>query len=179
MTANFRAFLTEGGVYVPGSARVGHNVITDFGREWLAHLVPWETITDTFDDIAYSDMRLRWISVGTGGLIEVPGVTAMANPELYDGANYLCPMDPLSGRSLRTRPVPTSVKYTHDFLGPELPALIATPAQEAALFADYYDGGSVLDPSLATHTPVAYKRIDPPLLKSAAQVLTIEWELRF
>lgn len=179
MKANFRAFLSEEGVLVPGSAREGHNVITDYGKQWLTQLVAWESITGTFDDIAYSDLRLRWVSIGTGLQLEHPSLSAMVSPLLYDGVDYLCPLDPASGRTWRTHPVATSVKWVHDFQGPELPGLIATPAQEAALFADYYDGSPTLDPSLATHEPVAYKRIDPPLLKSAAQVLTIEWELRF
>jgi hypothetical protein len=179
MRANFRAFLTEGGVLVPGSVRGGHNVITARGREWLAHLVAWESITGALDDISFTDLRLRWISVGTGGLIEVPGLLAMAAPVKYDATDYLCPLDPASGRTWITHPVPTSVKYVHSFQNAELPDLISVPAKEAALFVDYYDGSSTLDPSLDTNEPAAYKRIDPPLLKSAAQTLTIEWELRF
>lgn len=179
MQANFKAFLTEGGVLVPGSVREGHNVITDYGREWLARLVPWETITGVSDDVAYSDMRIRWISIGTGGLVEVPGVSQMGNPVTYDGTNYLCPLDPASGRSWRTHPVPTSVKFKHEYPGSELPGILITPASEAALFADYYNGAPTLDPTLPTHTPVAYKRIYPPLTKNTIQTLTIEWELRF
>jgi len=179
MLANFKAFLTEGGVLVPGSTREGHNVITDYGREWLARLVPWETITGALDDVPYSNMRVRWIAVGTGGLVEVPGISQMGSAVTYDGVNYLCPLDPVSGRSWRTHPVPTSVKFKHEFPGVELPGIVATPAREAALFADYYDGAPTLDPTVATHTPVAYKRIDPPLTKGGAQTLTIEWELRF
>ena len=179
MRANFQAFLSEGGVLVPGSVRKGHNVITNYGRWWLSRLVSWATITGVDSDIPHSDLRIRWISVGTGGLAEVPGITAMATPILYDGVDYLCPLDPASGRLTRTHPVPTSVKYVHEFQTTELPGLIATPAQEAALFADYNNGGTSLDPAVATNEPVAYKRIDPPLLKSAAQTLTIEWELRF
>lgn len=45
--SNFHAWLSEDGVVVPGSHRHGHNVFTDFGREWLRDLVSW-TLRTTY-----------------------------------------------------------------------------------------------------------------------------------
>lgn len=178
---NFRAYLVEDGEIVPGSLRLGHNVLTDTGGAWLAQLVAWSTLgaADVHDD-PFTDARLRWISVGKNAWMEHPSVSAMADPVIVSGSDYLAPLDE-AGNTTRTQPVSTALKYVHEFQNAELADLITNPAMEAALFADYYPSGgpASLDPTLTTHAPVAYKRIDPPLLKSGSQKLYIEWELRF
>lgn len=174
---NFEAWLTENGVYVPGSRRVGHNVITETGREWLSQLVAWQTIAPPADDSPWTQDRIRWIGVGDDWYPELKHVSQLKAPVLVTGSDYLAALSApawvlggVSGSS-------SAIKYTHAFGSGELPD--GVDVQEAGLFVDRNDGGTGLDPTVATNPPVAYKVISPPLTKALAQTLTIRWELRF
>lgn len=181
--SNFEAFLTEHGVYVPGSFRKGHNIITEFGREWLSQLTAWEVLGDPADDSPWTQHRLRWIGVGDDWYPEIKHVTALKAPVIVTGGNYIATLS-APAWVLGSSGSSSALKYTHAFGSGELPD--AVDVTEAGLFVDRNDSGTYLDPTLpagdgshGAHIPVAYKVVDPPLTKALAQTLTIRWELRF
>jgi len=79
---NFYARLEKDGKVVAGSERRGHNVITDYGRTWMAHLLTWRTIGAT--DAPYTDARLRWLGVGSGTQPEIPSIINLKNSLPYN-----------------------------------------------------------------------------------------------
>ena len=174
---NFTAFLSEGGVLVPGSVRHGHNVLTYTGKRWLSRLVAWEALDGSPDgDVAFDDkVRLRWIGVGTGSGLELPSVNTIQAPVLISGPQYIVPFDDIA--SPLQWIVPTALLIKHVFAATDLPNGVVVT--EAGLFVDRNDGGLHLNPTDSDNAPVFYKAIDPPLpAKSSAQTLTILWEFR-
>lgn len=176
---NFYAWLSdERRRFVPGSLRVGHNVITNFGREWLAQLSAWQTITGTSDDVPYTEHRLRWLGVGGGSQLEQKGVVKLVTPlTITTGPNeYIRQLGTLTwvtDFSARYTTVFTGASSDFDHHG------ASVDVSEAGLYVDYDDGGGPdLSPADDDNVPVAYKAFDA-LTKAAAQTLTITWELRF
>lgn len=179
--SNFSAWITdEFGLIVPGSIRKGHNVFTDFGRQWLRELVIWSIIgdLDTVDDAPYNERRFRWIGVGTGVQYELRSVESLVSPlSVTTGPTTY----------LRVLPAPTfptfnSIKYTVAFTGASADFDhhgASVTVSEAGIFVDIDDGGGPgLDPTDSDNIPVAYKTFDA-LTKAAAQTLTITWEFKF
>ena len=173
--SNFSLWLTENGRYVPGSRRVGHNVFTDTGREWLRQLVVWDTFGP---DVAVDARRLRWIGVGSGNLAELTSVGALDSPLTITTG----PSEYIRVLGTRTETTNFSVRYETIFDGMSMDFDhhgASVDISEMGLFADVHDGGgTLLSPSVATHAPVAYKSFDP-VTKTTTQTLTILWELRF
>lgn len=183
---NFEAFLTKDGAVVPGSMRCGHNVMTNAGWNWLAQLVAMATIRDvdtepTLDDIVASQLRVRWIGVGTGFSPESKHVSQLNSPAAVNGTpDYLKLVSPVA-----TWPVLRAVRFVCQFDKPDLPGdpLIS----EAGLFADANDTGGLYGPAVTAMAateqyaePVAYKSFDPPLQKlTGVHNLVVRWELRF
>lgn len=85
----FRACLREDGILVPGSERIGHNVLTNVGKEWLTELMAWSVIDDP--DVENTNRRIRWIGVGDDSHAMVTeavetlksGVTITTGPDNY------------------------------------------------------------------------------------------------
>lgn len=175
LLANVTAFLREDGLVVPGSVRKGHNIFTRFGAEWLAQLCAWSALgSGVVHDTPRDNRRVRWASVGTGMQLEVVGITQMVAPAIVSGSDYLDAIDPAAEVSW---PVPSSKKLEHVFGTSDLPDPVTIT--EAGLFVDYNDGGTLLDPTVATHPPIVYKVISPALVKDSSKELVLRWELRF
>jgi hypothetical protein len=169
----------ERGKYVRGSYRHGKNVWTNTGREYLAQLMSLKiapTTTFRTDSVAY-------LGIGTGSVIEEPGVTALAAPKAFDTGLFLAELDqptfPLS-------PTLTTVRFHRTFIESEI--TIDTDEEmitEAGLFtngsptANY--GPTTRDRSIenaAFQAPVAYKAVEP-LGKRSSMQLEVFWEIRF
>ena len=186
--ANFEAFLRDrDGKVVPESVRKAHNVFTTTGKNWLSKLSAWSTIGSL--DEPYTNRRVRWMGVGTGVQAEVTSVTALANPALYAGSDFLAPISSVSF------PTSTSVRFIRTYGLTEITIWGAVVLTEAGLFADVnpYDfvtggegsedtlapsGTSVLDPTIGSNPPVAYKSFDP-ITKTQDFTLEIRWDLRY
>lgn len=174
--SNFKAWLTEeDGTLVPGSERVGHNVFTLEGREWLKYIVALESLGP---DVALDSRRFRWIGVGAGTQLEITSVEGLVSPLTITTG----PDEYLRVLGTRTEPTNFSQKFTTVFTGASADFDhhgASVDVSEAGIFVDVHDGvGTLLDPSDSDNVPVAYKSFEP-LTKAQAQTLTITWEFRF
>jgi hypothetical protein len=183
---NFHAQMRCRGKLVPSSVRDGHNVFTVTGRNLLARLLSWQTIGGT--DIPYTNRRVRWMGVGIGSQLEVSTVSSLAQAQLGDAINYLLPVQATEF------PTTTSARFIREFGANEI-TISNTPVvvTEAGMFADVLPasaGGvddvavdpgnvdTVLDPSVGTNPPIAYKVFEP-LTKTVDFTLEIRWDIRF
>lgn len=173
--SNFFACLrTEEGLIVPGSARHGHNVLTNFGREWFAQLMVWQTITTT--DVPYTNDRVRWIGVGSDKHPEVKSVERLKQPvTITIGPNvYLTPVD-----DPPTFPAANWVQFSRTFSTSEISHTGAVTLKEAGLYVDEDSGGGPgLNTGIGTNQIVAYKTFDG-LVKFSGFTLEIKWDFRF
>lgn len=178
--SNFWLWLSDRqGRRVSGSLRRGHNVLTDYGANWLAELASWGVIGENPDlDSPVREDRVRWLMLGSGYQLEVAGVTRLVNPFTILPAQYLYAL-PAPARQ------PTSaVRYLVHFTGASavLDHLGASVnISEAGLFVDYDDGGGPgLNTASADHTPVFYRSFDPLTVDIINFTsLDVLWELRF
>jgi hypothetical protein len=171
MRSNFRARLRERGKIVPGSLREGHNIVTEAGLQALAHLLTWSTIAP---DVALTDHRLRWISVGQGTQPEIEAVVALNDPLEVTAGVYLVPIDHASTVFSAT----TTLKIVKEFATTDLSFGGPVTIAEAGLFVDSAPG-LALSASSPLNTPFAYKTYDEGLVKTAAFTLEIEWNFAF
>lgn len=187
--SNFEAWLSDlDGKQVPGSLRRGHNIITRYGKDWLAELVRW-TFPVAFvpsnglppltggSDTAAGGRRLRWIAAGTGSPIplEDDDIQKLLNaiPYQLGPNNILRPLAPPVFSTIISLRY-TTVYATTDFAG------ASVSLSEFGIYADRATGGGpALDPLVGTYTPVAYKTVDPPLAKNNTNTLTVRWGFRF
>jgi len=167
--ANIWLQLREHGKKVQGGCREGHNVFTDVGRQWLAQLISYQGFGP---DVTYRDDRVRYIGVGEGTQVEVPGVVQLINAtQVLAGGNYIkeviAPPD---------FPSSTRVQWYTLFAAAEL-STVPNPTPiltEAGIFSDY----TGINPVLATNAPAAYKTFEP-LTKTTSFTLEVRWEFRF
>lgn len=189
IVSNMRAALRSNGKLV--TQRVGHNVFTVNGKNWLSKLCGWSALSTPGlgDDTAYTARRVRWMAVGSGANLEVVTVSALHTPLAYDSSgNHLAPIDSTEF------PTSTSVKFIREYQSGEI-SVGGTPVavSEAGLFVDVNDvdniGGSedspfgtgeatTLDPAEQYNPPVAYHTFEA-LPKTTDFTLVIEWEFRF
>jgi hypothetical protein len=190
VVGNFEALMRCRGRIVAGSKREGHNIFTVSGRNWLTKLISWRTIA--VNDIPYTHRRIRWIGMGKGSQLEAPTVAALADPVLASSAQYLVPLQ------IVEFPTSSSVRFIKEFTLGEI-TVSNTPVgiSEAGLFVDvnpaepgnlndgYEDAAytpglvnTVLNPAVATNTPVAYKAFEG-MTKTVDFSLEIRWDLRF
>ena len=186
--ANFYAALRrpEDMSIVPGSERVGHNILTNTGRNWISKLIGWSTIGGT--DAPFTHRRIRWLSAGSGAYVESQSVTQLQSALLYSGSNYLAPITSVGF------PTASSIRFTRIFATTELSTNPPTSVviTEAGLFADvspWNAGGTedaqepsmtyptTLNPTVATNPPVAYKSIEP-ITKTTDFLLEFRWDFR-
>lgn len=184
MQSFFRACLREDGVIVPGSERLGHNVLVNNGRDWLAELVSWAYIGDATiippdppdSDIANTNRRIRWIGVGDSQHLETEAVVTLANAvTITTGPNvYLAVVD-----APPTFLSPVWVKFARTLSTTEVSHSGPVIITEAGLYADQ-SISSVwsLDENSALNPVVAYKAFDG-LVKSPGFTLDLEWSFRF
>ena len=187
---NFYAVLRERGKLVPGSRRVGHNVFTTSGRNWLTKLISWYSTSSV--DQPFTNRRVRWIGLGTGTQIEATTVAKLVTPVLATSTDYLVAVQAVEF------PTSTSVRFIKEFLLNEI-SITSTPVilTEAGLFADVnparpglandgsedvpFDPGNVdtvLNPSSGLSAPIAYKAFEP-LTKTVDFTLEVRWDFRF
>lgn len=171
---NFAAWLSEGGVLVPGSLRQGHNTLTRYGAQWLSELVSWQSLGGA-GDVAFRDDKLRWIMVGDGVSLDHVGVARLAGPlTVTTGPDVY-----LTELPTPVRQPSSSLRYVVSWSGAGAAFDhhgASVTIREAGLFADV-NGGS-LSVASSDHPPVFYHRLRVPLTKLAAQTLTITWEPR-
>jgi hypothetical protein len=193
--SNFAAWLSdERGRIIPGSIRRGHNIFTRFGKDWLAELVRWTYPVASIDpsgspplvgsnDAAAGQRRLRYVMTGNPTQF-YPGTDVPLEDDdvqmLKHGIPHsLAPLDYLRELPAPAFPVITTLKYIVSY-GPADFAGFAVDISEFGLFVDVDSGGGPgLNNGVNTHTPVAYKTVDPPLAKNNTNTLNIKWELRF
>lgn len=157
---------------VPGSERIGHNVLVNNGREWLAELISWATINAP--DVANTNRRVRWIGVGDDSHMETEAVETLKNAvSITTGPDiYLAAVD-----APPTFPSPVWVQFTRTLAAGEVSHSGAVTIKEAGLYADV-SPGSVLTTTSALNPVVAYITFDG-LLKSVGVSLDLEWNFRF
>jgi hypothetical protein len=112
-------------------------VLTNRGREWLAYLMPWETLDDPpATDVPFHERRLRWLGLGKGTQAEIRDVYALKDSLVITAtAGYLEELDVTRNlfRNLSFCRVGVDLSEAQVSFGGQDPALIT----EAAL----YEGG--------------------------------------
>jgi len=168
----FRACLKKDGIEVPGSERIGHNVLVNNGREWLSQLISWFTINAP--DVVNTNRRIRWIGVGDDSHLATEAVETLKNAvSITTGPDiYLAQLD-----APPTFLSPVWVKFARTITAAEVSHSGDVIITEAGLYADL-NPGSVLTTTSALNPVVAYKAFDG-LLKSAGFTLDLEWSFRF
>lgn len=173
--SNFFACLrTKEGLIVPGSVRRGHNVLTNFGREWFAKLMVWQTIAAT--DVPFTDDRIRWIGVGSDNHPETKMVERLKQAvTITIGPNaYLAKVD-----DPPVFPAVNWVQFSRTFGTAEISHTTAVVIKEAGLYADEDSGGGPgLSTLVGTNQLVAYKTFEG-LVKFSGFTLEIKWDFRF
>ena len=186
VVANVELCMRERGKLVQGSQRIGHNVFTTTGRNWLSKLMAWQAISTP--DVAFTQRRGRWIGVGTGNQLESQNVSALVTPAKATPTDYLMPIESVEF------PTSTSVRFTKEFGLTEITvASLPVSVTEIGLFVDVnpvdtiggvedvaYAAGTVettLNPALSVNPPVAYKAFDA-VTKTIDFILEVKWDLR-
>ena len=174
---NVEIWLSNQDGKVPGSYRVGHNVFTDFGKNWLRDLVLLNSFGDAVDgtgsDTPRTTHRMRWVAVGgTSNFLELASVVALSSEAVITAS------DVRKELPAPTFPTNSSVRYAIAFAGAELPDPINVV--EVGMFVDADEGvGPTHGPTVTGVSPVAYKSFPPLPTKTASETLNIVWEFRF
>ncbi len=190
IVGTFSAVCRERGKLVPGTRRVGKNIWTLTGREYLARLMSYSAYGSP--DTPSRNDRIRYIGFGIGSAgSEVSSVSRLVSPIAYNTAS--------GGLFLAELAIPTypfqtaagfgtSVLYSREFSEEELSTATTVTLTEAGLFTDgsptasptpFAPGTRVLTLAQATsQAPVAYK-IFEPLNKTQNFVLQTSWEVAF
>lgn len=168
------------GQVVPGSQREGKNVITLYGKEWLARHMCWSVWGGSPDlstpdadggAVGTPDHCVLYIGVGTGGVLEQASVSQLGAAASYTDAPFLY-------RKEITTPVVHPSATTSRFEVEFLVSDISTPGLGTQIineFGLYLDNTDVLVPD---EPPIAYK-VTEPLPKTSAYSMLVQWEVRF
>lgn len=179
--------------------REGHNIFLNLGREWMARLIAYATLSPLVPE---EDHRVRYMGFGIGGTRQVAPGVANTSPIVgaYPGTNAQTDTDPtvlrlerpvrISGSSsaypglagdvwMGECQVPvvhstaTETTFIRVFTQLELSYLpfLSVPLSEIMLFTNAADPGSALN------TGIAYDTFDT-LSKTLAFELQVEWTLR-
>ncbi len=178
----------ERGKIVPGTRRVGKNIVTLSGREFYARVSSYSSYSPLTK--ARTD-GVRYIGFGVGTTVEATSVSRLVNPISYDassGGIFLAEL------AIPTYPLQTSgsfgttARYTREFSETELSIVGTVNLTEAGLFTDGSPSSSPIpftpgtrDLSLAQaafQSPNAYRTFEP-LPKTQNFVLQVAWEMRF
>lgn len=184
----FSAVCRERGKIVPGTQRVGKNIITLAGREFYARVGSYSSYSPLTK--ARND-GVRYIGFGIGTTPEVSSVTHLVAPVQFStdsGGLFLAEL------AIPTYPLQTSgsfgtaVRYTREFTETELSISGTVNLTEAGLFTD---GSPTSTPTPFTpgtrdrslsqaliQAPNAYKPFEV-LKKTQNFVLQVAWEIRF
>ena len=155
INSNFFACLRDKqGRVVPGSIRRGHNVLTNFGREWLSKLMVWQTIAAT--DVPFTNYRIQWIGVGTDSYSELRSVERLKQATDITPGTYLAVID-----NPPIFPAVNWIRFSRTFGTSEISHSGAVTIKEAGLYADEDTGsGPALNTGVGTNQLVAYKIFD-------------------
>lgn len=201
IVVNFFATLRDRSGRVADHREV-HNVFTNIGRDWLAHLVAWDSFGDP--DVPVTQRRVRWIGVGTGTTQEEAAtVTELETPAVVDDAgNYLVILQETQFPAVTTPPFPEDTVAVTRFIKElsynevTLDTNPVVPISEAGLFVDVHKaqasptgiGGAedspvgglntTLDPAASDNGPVAYANFEP-ITKTQDFSLELRWDFRF
>lgn len=178
----------ERGKIVPGTRRVGKNIVTLAGREFYARVSSYSSYSPLTK--ARQD-GVRYIGFGVGTTVETTSVSKLVSPIAYDassGGLFLAEL------AIPTYPLQTSgsfgttARYTREFSETELSIVGTVSLTEAGLFTDGSPSSSpdpfepeTRDVSLAQaafQAPNAYRTFEP-LPKTQNFVLQVAWEMRF
>lgn len=178
--------------------REGHNIWLDLGREWLAKLIAYQTMSP---DVPEEDARIKYMGFGIGGTRQL--VTPVTAPvgTAYPGTNTQTDTDPtlttierpvrVSGSDAVTpglagdvwigqiqapplHPLPTQTTFVRLFTQLEISYLpfLSVPLSEVGLFIASSDPGNFANPM------VAYDTFDT-ISKTSAFELEVQWTIRF
>lgn len=193
---NVTVFCTRDGKVVPGSERVGHNLMTNYGqKEWLSKLVGCSALgSGSNDDVAITNARVRWIGLGIrdpggdpgerGWQPETRHVKFLSHPVLVDTGVYLAEIVPATETFW---PVATAFKIEHTFDCSFFAATteyvselgLYTGYQTGGLFYPVWEGTTRMDPASDNNPVSFYKYLDPPVAVTNTDSLTVRWELRY
>jgi len=177
-----------------------HNIFLDLGREWLAQLVSYQSLSP---DVPFRNDRVRYMGFGVGGNRQIALAAANAPPisPPYSGTNLQTDTDPLittMERPVRisgsTAPypgvvgdewvgsigsadpltIPTQTTFRRLFTQTELSygPYVSVPVSEVGLFT------SNADPSNHQNIMIAYDTFDT-ISKTTAFELEVVWTIRF
>ncbi len=180
--------------------REGHNIFLNLGREWLARLIAYSSMSPLTPE---DNDRVRYMGFGIGGTRQLAPGTANTAPLItsYPGTNSNTDTDPtvttlerpvrVSGGSTTypgsagdvwvgeiqapaTHATATEVTFIRLFTQEEISYLpyLTVPLSEIMLFTNAADTGYYLN------TGIAYDTFDT-LSKTLAFELQVEWTIRF
>lgn len=178
--------------------RVGHNIWLNLGREWLAKLIAYQTLSP---DVPEEDYRIKYMGFGIGGTRQL--ITPVTAPvgTAYPGTNAQTDTDPtvttlerpvrISGSSATTpglagdiwigtvqapvtHSLPTETTFSRLFTQLEISynPFLSVPLSEVGLFVASSDPGNFANPM------VAYDTFDT-ISKTSAFELEVQWTIRF
>ena len=156
--SNVRVCLKDAcGVEVPESVREGHNILTDYGREWLRNLIVWDTLGAS--DTPVEDRRLTRFVYGRG---YQPATRYVTWPAIYY-TSY-----DVTAQGVTTFPNSTTLRMEHT---------IGTGSGNGITFSEV---GLALRKDLgSTENKLAFYKTFEPILKTSSFSLVTVWELKF
>jgi len=180
--------------------REGHNIFLNVGREWLARLIAYSSLSPLTPE---DDDRIRYMGFGIGGTQQLAPGTANAAPIVtaYPGTNIQADTDPsiiilerpvrvsgseatypgLAGdewvgtvQAPATHGTATEATFIRLFTQTEISygSFLTVPISEIMLFTN------AADPENYLNNGIAYDTFDT-LSKTVAFELQVEWTLRF
>lgn len=168
--------------FLPDSLRVGHNVWTLTGREYIAELVALLAVSPTRTVVR--DDRIYYLGVGSGSQEEVESITGLVTPVEYRSGEFLAPSQtPATFPADTSSTTRTSVRFTREYASNEISLGADTIITEAGLYTDGDPGNNNEPPAptdfatAANRAPLAYHRFEP-ITKFLGFTFTIIWELR-
>lgn len=155
-----------------------HNVFTDVGRNWLAGLISYHTLSQApgANEPATSKRRydgVRYIGVGTGSQPETNAVSRLDTPVPFNMAgHYLAQIsapNEMPGTGI-------SAIFERIFGLNEISMPSTVYISEAGLFPSG-PAHSPLDPALPYHAPIAYTTFEP-IPVSTQLLFGVRWEIK-
>lgn len=155
---NFLTYLRDKeGNPVSESVRRGHNVFTNYGREWLRDLIIWDTIAAT--DVPLESRRLKRIVYGRGSF---PPTTDVVWVNIYTTAYRI------TAQSVTTFPASTTVRLQH---------VIPYNSFNGTIFSE--TGLQLRIGNGSLENKLAFYKTFTPILKTVEFELVTTWELKF
>jgi hypothetical protein len=195
---NLNLTLRERGKIV--ARREGHNIWLNLGREYLAQLIAYSSLTPLTPE---RDDRIRYMGLGIGGTRQIALAVANADPYVvpYPGSNVQTDSDlevlrlerpvrvagsdaPYPGLGTDTwiaqvqapvvHPIATQTTFSRIFTSTDVSydGFTSVPLSEIMLFT------GVANPAVYNNTGIAYDTFDT-LSKTGAFELEVNWTVRF